>query len=45
MKKDEEQLPIFEVRGCRCEGVLVKDGFVKGVNFRKIKTFLEQDGK
>lgn len=43
MKKNEEQLPIYEVKGCRCEGVLLKEGFVRSVSFRKIKDFLEKD--
>lgn len=43
MRRHEEQLPIYEVKGCRCEGVLLKEGFVRGISFRRIRSFLEKD--
>ncbi len=45
MKKGREELPIYEVRGNLCEGVLQNGISVENVSFRKIKNFLSRERK
>ncbi len=42
MKKEREELPIYEVRGNLCEGILQNGRFVEKVSFRKIRNFLSK---
>jgi hypothetical protein len=43
--KKEDELPIYEVRGECCEGVLQDGRTVKDVSFRRIKSFLKKEVK
>jgi len=41
--KEAEELPIYEVCGNSCKGILQNGVFLKNVSFRKIKLFLEDE--